>query len=106
LLEDFSCRILHFPMKRAAIYIVELAGNAASNAQGILAWLCWLVEQAVARTSATFRQADLVRAVKAARAAGLPVTATQIAPDGTIKLIHTEKRASPLSDYDRFEADL
>jgi hypothetical protein len=93
-------------MKRAAIYIVELAGNPALNAQGILARLSWLLERAMARTSATFRQADFVRAVKAARAAGLPVTATQITPDGTIRLIHTENRASPLTDYDRFEADL
>lgn len=93
-------------MKRVAIYLVQTIENAASNAPGILAWLCWLIEQAVARTSATFRQADLVRAVKAARAAGLPVTATQITPDGTIKLIHTENSASSLSDYDRFEADL
>lgn len=93
-------------MKHVALYVVQTIENAASNAQGILAWLSWIVERAVAKTSATFRQADLVRAVKAARAAGLPVTATQITPDGTIKLIHTENRASPLSDYDRFEADL
>lgn len=93
-------------MKHAAIYLVQTIENAVLSAQGILAWLSWIIELAVARTSATFKQADLVRAVKAARAAGLPVTATQITPDGTIKLIHTENRASPLSDYDRFEADL
>jgi hypothetical protein len=93
-------------MKHVAIYVLQVVGSAASTAQAILAWLSWLIERAVARTSATFRQADLVRAVKAARAAGLPVTATQITPDGTIKLIHTENGASPLSDYDRFEGDL
>jgi hypothetical protein len=64
------------------------------------------VEQAVARRTATFKQADLVRAVKAARAAGLSVTATQITPDGTIKLVHTEGAMRISSDYDRFEADL
>ena len=64
------------------------------------------IDPVVARTPSTFKQADLVRAVKAARAAGLPVTATQITRDGTIQLIHTEKTALPLSDYDRFEADL
>lgn len=64
------------------------------------------IDHAVARTSATFKQADLVRAVKAARAAGLAVTATQITPDGTIRLFHTESITCPASDYDRFEAEL
>ena len=63
-------------------------------------------EKIVARTPVTFKQADVVRAVKAARAAGLPVMATQITPDGTIRLIHAEAHLPPSSDYDRFEAEL
>jgi hypothetical protein len=60
----------------------------------------------MARASATFKQADYVRAVRAARAAGLPITASQITPDGTIRLIHTEAAVRTASDFDRFEADL
>jgi hypothetical protein len=96
------CRIA----KSIANYSVRTAKNRPSRRPSIHAWPSWLFEQAVARASATFKQADLVRAVKAARAAGLPVTATQITPDGTIRLIHTERAAHPSSDYDRFEAEL
>ena len=80
--------------------------NISVKHQNIRIWFNWLIEQAVARTPATFKQADLVRAVKAARAAGLPVTATHITRDGTIRLIHTESIIPPASDYDRFEAEL
>lgn len=74
--------------------------------QGILAWRNRRIDPAVARGSLTFKQADIVRAVKAARAAGLAVTATQIAPDGTIRLIHADPVVPPSSDYDRLEAEL
>lgn len=80
--------------------------NWSLRYQDIRAWLDWPVEQAVPRAPLTFKQADIVRAVKAARAAGLAVTATQIAPDGTIRLIHTENISPPASDYDRLEAEL
>lgn len=85
------------------MYLLE---NASLKYQGIIAWLSSAIDQAVARTHATFKQADLVRAVKAARAAGLAVTATHITRDGTIRLIHTESITPTASDYDRFEADL
>lgn len=78
----------------------------SQNWRGTIARFAQIVDPIVARTPATFKQADLIRAVKAAHAAGLPVTATQITRDGTIQLFHTEKTAFPLSDYDRFEADL
>ena len=42
------------------------------------------------RAVATFKHADIVRAVRAARAAGLDVTRTEIAPDGRIVLVHTK----------------
>jgi hypothetical protein len=60
----------------------------------------------MSRTPATFKQADMVRAVKAARAAGLDVARTEIAPDGTIRLIHSDCSSTPMSDYDRLEAEL
>lgn len=43
-------------------------------------------------TKTAFRQADLQRAVKAVQAAGLPVTAIEIAPDGTIRILTSEPR--------------
>lgn len=55
-------------------------------------------------TKITFRQADLQRAVKAVQAAGLPVTAIEIAPDGTIRVL-TSEPASALSPYEQWKAD-
>ena len=43
----------------------------------------------MARAKTTYRQVDLTRAVKAMHAAGLTISQTQIAPDGTITLVHT-----------------
>jgi hypothetical protein len=43
-----------------------------------------------ARTPATFRQSDVVRAVKAVQGCGLAVVRTEIAPDGRIVLIHAD----------------
>jgi L-asparaginase/Glu-tRNA(Gln) amidotransferase subunit D len=53
-----------------------------------------------------FKQANLVRAVRAAQAAGLPVVATIIAPDGTIRLEHVGAPAdsAPTNLFDRWEA--
>ena len=85
------------------MYLPEIS---TLDCPGILARLNRRIDQAVARGSSTFKQADIVRAVKAARAAGLAITATQIAPDGTIRLIHTDPALFPSSDYDRLEAEL
>jgi hypothetical protein len=40
------------------------------------------------RAPATFKQADVVRAIKASRAAGLEIERTEIGRDGRIVLIH------------------
>lgn len=60
----------------------------------------------MSRTVATFKHADLVRAVKAARAAGLEVTRTEIAPDGRIVLVHKADASAQVSasPYDAWKA--
>jgi hypothetical protein len=60
----------------------------------------------MAKTAATFRQSDVTRAVRAARAVGLAVLATEIAPDGTIRLVHEADPAknSPSDPFDQWKA--
>ena len=59
----------------------------------------------MARTAATFKQSDLVRAVKAARACGLEVMRTEIAADGRIVLVHhIEATTAPKSDFEKWKA--
>ena len=57
----------------------------------------------MAKTRATFRQADVVRAVKAVQAAGLAVARTEILPDGKIVLVHNSEVKAP-NAYDVWEA--
>lgn len=61
---------------------------------------------ATSKPKVTFKQAHVVRAVRAAQAAGLPVVATVIAPDGTIRLEHVGAPAdsAPTNPFDRWEA--
>lgn len=56
----------------------------------------------MARTPATFKQADLVRAVKAVRACGLDVVKTEIGPDGRIIIHHNDSGTT--EPEDEFEA--
>lgn len=60
----------------------------------------------MARTPANFKQADMVRAIKAALAAGVDVVRTEVAPDGTIRLIHSDCSPVPTGDFDRYEKEL
>jgi hypothetical protein len=53
------------------------------------------------RTPATFKQADLVRAIKSARACGLDIVRTEIAPNGRLVLIHVPNQTAPGDDLDR-----
>jgi hypothetical protein len=45
-----------------------------------------------------FRQADISRAVKGAKAAGIPVSQIEIGPDGRIVLISGQPQASQTHD--------
>ena len=49
----------------------------------------------MSRTQATFKQSDVMRAVKAVRAMGLEVIETKIGRDGSISLVH---KAAPAPD--------
>lgn len=58
------------------------------------------------RAPATFKQADVTRAIKAARAAGLPVAETRIDREGRIVLVHAEAQAKPdLSPLEQWKAN-
>ncbi len=59
----------------------------------------------MARTASTFRQSDVERAVKAARAAGLSIGKVEVAPDGTIRVIMADQRDSAAeTPYDQWKA--
>lgn len=54
----------------------------------------------------TFRQADLVRAIRASRKGGLEIARTEIGPDGRIILFHAAAaaEAAPASPFDAWKA--
>ena len=60
------------------------------------------------RGPCTFKQCDVVRAVKASRAAGLEVVRTEIGPDGRIVLVHKPSGeiapTLPVTDYEKWKA--
>jgi hypothetical protein len=52
----------------------------------------------MARGPATFKQCDVVRAVKAVRAAGLEITRTEIGADGRIVIVHKAQAIAEPAD--------
>jgi hypothetical protein len=56
----------------------------------------------MARNRLTFKQADVIRAVKAVRAAGLDVVRVEIS-EGKISLVNVADEKAP-NAYDRWEA--
>lgn len=62
----------------------------------------------MAKRPAPFKQADLTRAAKAVKATGLPMVRTLVLPDGTFIFDHRTEVTSggPVSDFDRYEAEL
>lgn len=58
------------------------------------------------RSRANFKQADVTRAVKAARAAGFDVARIEIERDGRIALLNRSDAARmPENEYDRWKAN-
>lgn len=60
------------------------------------------------RRAATFKQSDITRAVKAAKAAGLDVARIEVQPDGTISVIagdETKIEAGVLSPLEQWRAN-
>lgn len=55
------------------------------------------------RKRVAFRQSDLIRAVKAARAADVAVSAVEIAPDGTIRVLTATAPQAPASPFDEWK---
>jgi hypothetical protein len=60
----------------------------------------------MSRTPATFKQSDVMRALKAVRAAGLEVIETKIGRDGSIVLVHKTEGGSAAAPrpYDEWKA--
>lgn len=61
----------------------------------------------MARRTSTFRQSDVERAVKAARAAGLDIGMVEVAPDGTIRVkvgATSEDSPTAATPYDDWKA--
>jgi len=66
----------------------------------------WGYPLAVARGPASFKKADVVRLIEAARAAGIKVTGVEFTSDGTLRAIETTTLEERVSDFDRFEGEL
>ena len=60
----------------------------------------------MARAPALFRKNDVVRLIQAVRAAGVSVAGIEVTPDGTLRVLETAPSQAPLSDFDRYEAEL
>jgi len=59
-----------------------------------------LATVAMARAPSTFRQADVTKAVKAVRAAGVDIVRVEVARDGRIVIV-TESQPAMQDDLDR-----
>lgn len=57
----------------------------------------------MARTPATFKEADAKRAVKAVRSAGEEVSGVEFLPDGTIRVLTAKCSPVPASPYDEWK---
>ncbi|KQM88441.1 hypothetical protein ASE67_01395 [Sphingomonas sp. Leaf23] len=55
------------------------------------------------RAKAQFKQIDVTRAVRGALAGGVPVSRTEITPDGKIVIFHDQPSHRPGNPFDRWK---
>lgn len=55
------------------------------------------------KRAAVFHQIDVTRAIRGALASGLPVSRTEIMPDGRIVVFHDQPAARPNSPFDQWK---
>jgi len=55
------------------------------------------------RAKAAFKQIDVTRAVRGALAGGVPVTRTEITPDGRIVVFHDQPAPRPGNLFDQWK---
>lgn len=60
----------------------------------------------MARASALFKKADVVRLIEAVRATGMTVGGVEVTSDGTLRVLETTPARAPQSDFERYEAEL
>jgi hypothetical protein len=58
----------------------------------------------LARTAAKFKQADVVRAIKAARVGGFVIGSVEISSAGHIILHYVESKPAPVSEFEAWKA--
>lgn len=58
------------------------------------------------RGAASFKKADMMRLIEAARAAGLKVTGVEVTADGTLRAVEAVSIQGRTTDFDRWEKDL
>ena len=54
--------------------------------------------------AATFREADVRRAIKAAEGAGLSVSSVEVTRDGTIRVLTGSAQSAPVDEYEVWRA--
>ena len=60
----------------------------------------------MARSPASFKKADVVRLIEAARTAGMKVTGVEVTSDGTLRALETALSRSRMNDFDFWEPEL
>ena len=60
----------------------------------------------MARTPARFKETEVVRLIKAARAGGMDPTGVEVLPDGTVRVSENARLQEPVTEFDRWKSEL